>query len=286
MKLLLDHELNLGDADMSNVDDFPKISVVTVVFNGEKFIERAIQSVISQNYHNLQYIIIDGGSTDGTVDVIKKYEDKLYFWVSEKDKGISDAFNKGIAQASGDVIGLLNSDDWYENNVFYKIAEAYKKNNKCVIHGRVRFWSDENTPYYEVGGNDEIMDRLMSVMHPTVFVPKEVYDRYGVFDLAYKRAMDYELMLRFKKRGVCFSYIDEVVANMARGGVSDCHWFATQKEVFVIREKHGIASIKNVFWVVSDVIKIFIRQNLEKAGFDRVVSFYRKIFSRLDKVKL
>src|SRR5258705_5340519 len=98
----------------------PLVSIITIVYNGEKYIEDSIRSVINQSYKNIEYIIIDGGSSDNTVSIIKKYEKQIAFWISEKDKGISDAFNKGIAKATGEIIGILNSDDWYERDTVAK----------------------------------------------------------------------------------------------------------------------------------------------------------------------
>jgi len=98
----------------------PLISIITVVLNGEKFLEGAIKSVLSQTYQNFEYIIIDGGSYDRSIEIIKKYANEKTFWISEPDKGISDAFNKGISKARGEVIGLLNYDDWYEKNTLEK----------------------------------------------------------------------------------------------------------------------------------------------------------------------
>ncbi len=102
----------------------PVISIITIVFNGEKYLDQTIRSVLDQNYPSVQYIIIDGGSTDNSINIIKKYEKDLYFWISEKDNGISDAFNKGIARATGDIIGIINADDWYEHNTFERVAQS------------------------------------------------------------------------------------------------------------------------------------------------------------------
>lgn len=264
----------------------PLITVITVVFNGVDHIECAIQSVLEQGYQNLQYIIVDGGSTDGTVDVIRKYENHLYCWVSERDRGISDAFNKGIALATGDIIGILNADDWYEANTLHEVAKIYRLYPQHVVHGRLRYWTNTETPYYDVGGNDSLMERLMSVMHPTVFVPRYVYEQYGMFLLDYRRAMDYELIFRFKHNGVKFIYVDKIFSNMMRGGVSDAQWFKTQKEVFEVRKKYAVPLYKNAKWVVIDMLKISIRQGLEMFGLNGVVEIARRYCSKIPKTKL
>ena len=130
----------------------PVISIVTIVFNGERHLEQTIQSVLDQNYPNLQYIIIDGGSTDHSLEIIKKYEKDLYFWTSEKDKGISDAFNKGIAHATGDIIGIINADDWYEPRTFERVASQMGDADICF--GDVQFWKNEQKEFIQKGNFD------------------------------------------------------------------------------------------------------------------------------------
>src|SRR5438876_262604 len=109
----------------------PVISIITIVFNGERHLEQTIRSVLDQNYAAIQYIIIDGGSTDNSLNIIKKYEKDLYFWSSEKDNGISDAFNKGIVRATGDIVGIINADDWYEPNTFERVAQQIGNGDIC-----------------------------------------------------------------------------------------------------------------------------------------------------------
>ena len=116
----------------------PVISIITITYNGEKHIEQTIQSVLGQTYPNIQYIIIDGGSTDQTLSIIKKYEQKLYYWVSEKDKGISDAFNKGIAKATGEIVGIINADDWYEPAALEQVAARMGDADVCF--GDLQLW--------------------------------------------------------------------------------------------------------------------------------------------------
>mgnify|MGYP000302656355 FL=1 len=120
--------------------EFPLISVVTVSYNAIATIEQTILSVINQKYSAIEYIIIDGGSTDGTVDIIKKYEDKISYWVSERDNGIYDAMNKGIRHATGKIVGIINSDDWYEMDAFATVADLYlKKGDLYLYHGDIRY---------------------------------------------------------------------------------------------------------------------------------------------------
>lgn len=174
-----------------------KVSIITVVFNGVKTLEQTIQSVINQTYKNIEYIIIDGGSTDGTLDIIKKYEDKISFWISEKDKGLYDAMNKGISFAKGEIIGMINSDDWYEANAVELIVQAYGKNpDKKIFHGdrfdvkedgsrKIRKFHPSKTKFMYYG---------MTYNHPSMFVKKEVYQQ-RLYSNEMKSLSDYEFVL-------------------------------------------------------------------------------------------
>src|SRR6185369_15072253 len=130
----------------------PLVTVITVVFNGAKHLDDTIRSVITQTYDNVEYIIIDGGSTDGTLDIIKKYEGKIDYWVSEKDKGISDAFNKGISLSTGNIIGIINADDWYELDAIQMVAERYISQNKnnIIFHGELYYHNAFDGTSYKV----------------------------------------------------------------------------------------------------------------------------------------
>jgi len=192
----------------------PLVSIITVVYNGEKKIEQAIQSVLGQSYKNIEYIIIDGGSKDGTMEIVKKYQDQLR-WISEKDEGISDAFNKGIKIASGEIIGIINADDWYENDAIEHVVKNFQGND--VIYGDMRMWGNEKIEFV-VKGNHEILKDEMTVNHPTVFIAKACYDKFGLFDKSYRCAMDYDLLLRLKVNNCRFKYVPKILANMSLAG--------------------------------------------------------------------
>ncbi len=119
----------------------PKVSIITVVYNGIAHLEQTIQSVLNQTYDNVEYIIIDGGSTDGTVELIKKYEESIAYWVSESDGGIYDAMNKGISNATGEIVGLINADDWYETGTIEKVVETFQNSEVDVVHGSMEIIS-------------------------------------------------------------------------------------------------------------------------------------------------
>ena len=123
----------------------PLVTIITIVFNGQETLSKAIESVSNQTYPNVEYIIIDGGSTDGTLNIIKKYGDVITKWISEKDRGISDAFNKGLKLAKGEIIGILNADDWYERNAIISVVEAFENNkNIGIAYGWMNYWKGTN----------------------------------------------------------------------------------------------------------------------------------------------
>lgn len=225
--------------------NLPLISIITVSYNAISTIEKTICSVLAQTYSNIEYIIIDGGSTDGTVDIIKKYDDKLTYWVSEPDKGIYDAMNKGISYATGDLIGLINSDDWYADDVFQTIVKAYLiSDRKTLLHGDIAYYKCGKITIYKPAMNLASFWYGTVVAHPTVFVPKCIYEEYGVFDRSYKIAADYDLLLRLFLQGVGYRYLSCVVTHMSDGGVSSVNMIAGYREVLRIALSAGIPPYK------------------------------------------
>lgn len=206
------------------------LSIITVVYNNVKTIEDAILSVINQTfYKNIQYIIIDGGSNDGTFTIINKYKDKIHKIISEKDNGIYDAMNKGLKLATGDVIGILNSDDFYANNSILSEVMLHfnKDHNLDIFYGDlvyvkpddtnciVRTWKSKSyyPKFFENGGVPP---------HPSLFVSARVYKEAGYFNLKYRLASDYEFMLRiFKKFSFNIKYVPLVIVYMRLGGATN-----------------------------------------------------------------
>ncbi|MGV8137969.1 MAG: glycosyltransferase family 2 protein [Mangrovibacterium sp.] len=212
-----------------------KISVITVVLNGSSHIEQTIQSVLNQAYSNLEYIIIDGGSTDGTIDVIKKYQNRITYWESEADKGISDAFNKGIRKATGDVIGIINADDWYEPDALERIAEEYTSNPEIgIFYGMTAFRRGGNVHLHPVKPLAHVgLFWGMSLTHPGVFVRKKTYDSVGMFNLSYRLAMDYDFLLRALLAGIKFKFVDHHLSNYRSGGLSDRFYQESVRECVI-----------------------------------------------------
>lgn len=205
-----------------------KVSIITVCFNSASTIEATIRSVIDQNYLNIEYIIIDGGSTDGTLQIIEKYRSKVSKLISEKDDGIYFAINKGIALAAGDIIGVLHADDFYINeHVISKVVNEFEKTNSDTVYGDLQYVdrvdSNKVIRHWKSGKYAEgLFLKGWMPPHPTFFVRKKLYDKYGLFNTALRSAADYEMMLRLLHKYKCSTaYIPEVLVKMRVGGKSN-----------------------------------------------------------------
>lgn len=214
----------------------PKISIITVCLNSAKFMESTILSVLNQTYKNIEYIIIDGGSTDGTAEIIKKYEGKIDYWVSEPDKGISDAFNKGILASTGEIIGFINSQDYYFScDVIQKIVAVFINNKEAkIVYGKTYYVPVDSSEIVGVMGEEfteERMSKRNIMPHQSLFVRREVFEQFGLFRLEYKIVMDYEHLLRVTKTYKPF-FLNEGLAVMTLGGISDTDKFTVCTELF------------------------------------------------------
>lgn len=178
----------------------PKISIITPSFNQARFLEETIISVLNQNYLNLEYIIIDGGSTDGSVEIIKKYEKHLAYWISEKDNGQSEAINKGLKKSSGEIVAWLNSDDLYFQDTFSTVAKVFTENPDVdLIYGDVEnFYSDGRTESYinKMFEPNDFLSRV-AIHQPSVFWRKKIHEETGYLDETLHYLMDYDLWMRF-----------------------------------------------------------------------------------------
>lgn len=211
-----------------------KISLVTVCFNCKQYLSNTVESVLNQSYPDIEYIIVDGGSVDGTIDLIKHIEPKFsrrLKWVSEPDKGIYDAMNKGIRMASGDVIGILNSDDFFsDNEVVAKIVEAFEKTSVDAVYGDVRFVSPNNlhktVRYYSSKIFSLNLFRFgFMPAHPSFYTYRKNYDTLGLYRIDYKIAADYELLIRFLyKEKLKTVYLPFDFVTMRTGGASTRSW--------------------------------------------------------------
>ena len=196
---------------------YPKISIVTPSYNQAQFLERTILSVLNQNYPNLEYIIIDGGSTDGSVEIIKKYEKHLAYWVSEKDKGQADAINKGFEKSSGKILAWLNSDDTYLPEALYKVVKSFEQNPEAdLIFGNIYFINENDKEIGELRFTRFDFDTLIyegGNLHQTgTFWTRNIYKRVGGINPNYKFCMDYDFFCKVAEMGRLF-YIKDYFAN-------------------------------------------------------------------------
>lgn len=205
-----------------------KISIITIVYNNRETITDTIESVLGQTYPDIEYIVVDGQSTDGTVEAVKNYGNKITTFISEPDKGLYDAINKGIRLATGDVIGLLHSDDiFYSKDTVSNIAEAFLKHDTESVYGDLLYVQKSNTDIVVrnwVSGKYKRENFLFGWMppHPTFYVKREIYQKLGLYNTIFKSAADYELMLRFLyKHNISTTYIPEKLVKMRVGGKSN-----------------------------------------------------------------
>lgn len=209
-----------------------KISIVTVCYNSAKTIRDTIESVLSQTYADVEYIIVDGASTDGTIEIVDSYRNQVSKFISEPDHGIYDAMNKGIAAATGDVVGLLNSDDVYEHkDVLTDVVSSFSERSSAdIIFGDVVFASPDNmnrvVRYYRSSHFRPWKLRFgWMPPHPATFVRREVYEKYGLYSLNYRIASDYEIFVRWMLLNkLRYHYLDAVLVRMRTSGVSTSGW--------------------------------------------------------------
>ena len=248
-----------------------KISIITVSFNSAKTIKETIESILIQDYNNIEYIIIDGGSSDETIDIVKSYSEKISYFISEKDNGIYDAMNKGIKAATGDIVGILNSDDFYPNSfVLSNVAKSFKKYNCDAVYGDLVYVKEKDTTqikrYWQAGNyNTSKIKNGWMLPHPTFFVKKVMYDRHGLYNSALKRAADYEMILKLLyKENISVHYIPMILVKMRMGGASN----STFLNRIRANKEDGLAWTKNQ---LNKPMFVRIKKPLQKA-----IQFFKK----------
>lgn len=258
----------------------PKISIVTISYNSEKTIEDTILSVISQDYPNKEYIIIDGSSTDNTLNIIAKYKANISKVISEKDKGISDAFNKGISNSTGDIICLINSDDRLLPGSLSKVAQEF--DGKADIYcGNVLLWNtDDNTRLREVPSTDfPLMPFFRHVAHQGMFATPDCYKTFGMYDTNIRFPMDLDFLVRVSQGNGVFHYMDINVAEFRIGGNTDSHSIFEKKNdyLYMVRKNGGNVLQAYIFYyflvltqVIKAVLSIFGMSRIRKLRYKKV----------------
>ncbi|WMW23233.1 glycosyltransferase family 2 protein [Methanolobus mangrovi] len=240
----------------------PKVSVITVCYNAEEFIERAINSVLNQTYKNIEYLIIDGASKDNTIDIVNKYKSKIAFFLSEPDKGIYDAMNKGINASSGEILYFLNSDDqFYDYNVIENVVRFFHRNVAAeIVYGSIiRVDPDTNEAFVKSHNRVEksfFIDN--AICQQGIFFTKKSFDKVGLFDDTYKIAGDYEWELRaFYKYYLTTCYYPQVIAIYREGGIS-----SLDQTFKLLQEERNKAVIEHfnkvelyIYWLTKKLIK-------------------------------
>ncbi|MCK0130238.1 glycosyltransferase [Flavobacteriaceae bacterium F08102] len=227
------------------------VSIITVTFNSEETLHDTITSVLEQDYDELEYIIVDGGSRDQTIEIIKFYEKEFklknipFSWISEPDEGIYDAYNKGITLAHGELIGILNSDDWYNTNAISELVRVNQNHTFSIVSGernKVTF----NKKHYGIHLNKRdiarYIHRTMPLNFPATLIHKNVYRQIGKYDLTYRLSADYDLIFRAYKAGVTFLFSDKTLVNMRNSGATGQlkNLSITAKEDYHIRKKNKV----------------------------------------------
>jgi glycosyltransferase involved in cell wall biosynthesis len=218
---------------ISNTSSFPLVSIITVCFNSGEYIEKTIQSVLEQTYQHIEYVIIDGGSTDSTLDIVEKYRDRVFRIISEPDKGIYDAMNKGVINSSGDIIYFLNSgDQLFRSDTIEHVVGAFTSSNVMAVYGNVQML-DKNRTAKTIRGCKVSLKSLLyrRICHQALFSKRQLFDELGPFSDDLHLSADHDHIVRgMKKYPEGFVYLDEVLAKYLDGGMSCKMMTLTKKE--------------------------------------------------------
>lgn len=249
--------------------DKPLISIITIVFNRHQYLAKTIESVLNQNYDNVEYIVIDGGSNDGTVDIIRKYEHAIDYWVSEPDSGISEAFNKGVIASTGEWINFMNCGDRFAStNVLIDIVSNIDE-NADVIFGKANVVDNQGKIIITAGKvfDEKKFLRGRMIPHQSTFHNKRYFQQYGLFDKELKMGMCYEMLLR--KRPLSTVFIDKTISYFLAGGANETNDYLRLKEAKMVKQKYcsdvGNLMIEFDYWYALGralIKRIFIRVGL------------------------
>jgi glycosyltransferase involved in cell wall biosynthesis len=265
----------------------PLISIVTVVLNGAETLEQAIESVLNQtcDKSEVELILIDGGSTDGTQAIIEKYAERIDYWVSEPDKGLFDAMNKGIEKSTGRLIGFLNADDWYEPDILQMVSDRFygitEKPEDSVIYCDYISHDDQ----FQQGSQTKMKSELkywrgMTVSHQAMFVHRGLFEKLGLYSQEYRFASDYEYFLRILKAGANFEKIDTYGVHFRKGGISTVNMNRSITEVSrIIRKYFGIISKEYPLFLLTNRLPSMLgnlRRILNKTIGERATNKLRK----------
>ena len=245
-----------------------KFSIITVSYNSEQTIERTIKSVLEQSFQDFEYIIVDGASKDGTLEIAKRYEaefDGRMRWISEPDKGIYDAMNKGIKMSKGEIIGIVNSDDWLDKDALANVYNASKESgeNKVYTGDIMYYYNDGTTQVIRYSQNDlshYAKVWRLGLNHPATFVPHRLYDEHGLFDINIKLQADSDFIDRLYHKGVEFVFIDKVLSNQSDGGASTNNLNKSLKDYKYILNKNVESDSLRLFYYFKYWVAVQIKK--------------------------
>jgi glycosyltransferase involved in cell wall biosynthesis len=262
----------------------PLLSIVTTVRNGERTLPRTIASIREQALPRLEYIVIDACSTDGTLDIVRANADLITVVKSEKDRGISDGFNKGIALSRGKYVTLLNADDWLSPGQLMTGLEALEKTGADFVFGDLLYHDAGGTALHVIRGEPDYAARIGHLMpglnHPTVIVRRDAYERFGLFDLDLRYAMDYEFLLRLHRSGCRGIYEPRMLGHMSLAGASDAFSGRALAEVRDISIRHGGSPVRAWLRYGFRLAKGHTRRGLEHVLPGIVLSHLRSVVNK------
>jgi glycosyltransferase involved in cell wall biosynthesis len=228
-----------------NYSDRPLVSIITIVYNAEQSLESTIQCVISQTYPNIEYIIVDGGSRDKTLEIVQKYDRHINYWRSEKDGGLYDALNRGIALATGEIIGLIHAGDNYTPDAVASIVDLYLQDPSpaLIIGNCQQKFRDNSQGFIRLGNSVSLPYKTLP--HPPTFVVNRVYQEVGLFDTSLKIASDYDFFCRCYNHKIKFVHLNKQIASASFEGVSG-NYYLTAKEELKVRLRNNLSFLKSL----------------------------------------
>ena len=262
-----------------------KISIVTAVYNGEKYIKDTIESVLNQDYNNIEYIIVDGASTDSTLDIVNQYKDQIDIIISEPDSGVYDAMNKGYKLATGDYILFLNADDYLSNTLDLFVNNILRSSKRYDIYYANTIMLNENYQYILKERNLNLNCNIISFTHPSTLMSINLMKKLDGFNIDYKYSSDYDLFCRSIMMNASIKYIDLELTNMRAGGISDSAKTLNRrmKEHYLI-DKANFNFFKRICYFIdyniSGYIKFYIKQLLNMLGLYKIIEKYHEFKNR------
>lgn len=272
-----------------------RLSIITPVYNAETTIERTLLSVINQSHHfELEYIIVDGGSQDKTLEIIQKYKQHISTVISEPDQGVYDAMNKGVRLATGDIIGIINSDDWYNDNAFEVVEKAFVDHPDTeILYSPIHnYFNGEYLNTFTPGHLDRLPFKF-TLNHPSCFVRKSVYEQIGEFNLDYRIAADYDFILRAYQSGLSFHAVDTALVSYSLNGMSGnpMSKFTQIHESWRVGSTQQSSHLKNqrlffyMNWIAKEIIVLPIKLTVKPQVTRQIKAKMRQLFGGLQSDK-